>query len=164
MKTSEPPELGLSDEMIEEIRQLALGSQRVLAEEDLPEGKRQILIVSGHSLISSNYIESQASGRVDSNAQLLLSGKASPHSNPLLQHAYITFFEDGAKLRRPSYSAARGIIWLWMPLRMLPVILAQIHEPNVYCWIGHFAGGHIWGDVHTAHSAATCEPCVTRHA
>lgn len=151
MKTSDSPELGLADEMMDEIRQLSLGSLRELAEEDLPEGKRQILIVRGHSLTAANFVESQASGKIDSSTVLLLSGNPSPSSNPLLQHAYITFVNDEGKLRRPSYSASRGIIWLWMPLRLLPSVLAQIHEPNVYCWIGHFANGHIYGDIHTTH-------------
>lgn len=66
--------------------------------------------MSGHTLITSNYVESQASGKVDSNAVLLLTGKASPSSNPLLKQAYITFMDDTGKLRRPAYSKAKGII------------------------------------------------------
>ena len=159
MNAPELPELGLTEEQINELRNLALGSERDATEEDLPEGKRQILIVSGHSLTSSNYVESQATGRVDSVAQLLLSGKASPSSDPALQHAYVTFMAEGDKLRRPSYSRARGVIWLWMPIRMLPLVLAQIHEPNVYCWIGHFAQGHIWADIHTGHPAPVASSC-----
>ena len=151
MNTPELPELGLSDEQLDEIRQLALGGMRELDEEDLPEGKRQILMVSGHSILTTNFLESQSSGRLDSNAQVRLSGKASPSSNPLLQSAFITFVDDTAKLRRPSYSSKQGIIWLWMPLRLLPAVMTQLHEPNVYCWIGHFAGGHLWGDIHTGH-------------
>jgi hypothetical protein len=151
MNTTEPPELGLTDEQIDEIRQLALGSLRETAEVDLPEGDKQILIVSGHKLISSNFVESQATGKVDSSAVLLLLGKAAPSSNPLLQQAYITFMDDAGKLRRPAYSKKKGTIWLHMPLRMLPVVLAQIHETNVFCWIGHYANGHIWGDIHTSH-------------
>ena len=135
-----------------EARALALGSQSLTAEVDLPEGSRQILIVSGHNLITSNFVESQATGKIDSSAVLLLTGQAAPSSDPLLQRAYITFVDDAAgKLRGPSYSKAEGIIWLFLPLRMLPVVLAQIHEPNVFCWIGHFANGHIWGDIHTSH-------------
>ncbi len=151
MNTTELPELGLTDEQMNEVRQLALGSLPESEEVDLPEGTRQILFVSGHTLISSNFVESQITGKVDSNVVLLLKGKASPSSNPLLHQAYITFMDDTGKLRRPGYSQKKGTLWLYMPLRMLPVVLAQIHETNVVCWIGHFAGGHIWADIHTSH-------------
>lgn len=38
MNTTESLELGLTDEQMNEVRQLALGSLRELAQEDLPEG------------------------------------------------------------------------------------------------------------------------------
>ncbi len=151
MNTTTTPELGISEEEIAELRLLASGAIRDLDSDDLPEGTRQILVVSGHTLISSNFVESQATGRTGGDAQMILRGKPSPSSDPLLNTAYITFVADGVTLRRPSYSKAQGKLWLWMHFRSLPLVLTQIHEPSVYCWIGRFAGGHIWADVHAGH-------------
>ena len=81
----------------------------------------------------------------------MLTGKHSPSSHPELCRAYITFIDDKANVRRPGYSRAQGTIRLWMHYRELPTVLAQLHEPNVYCWIGHSGLGYMYGDIHTSH-------------
>jgi hypothetical protein len=119
--------------------------------DDLPVGSRQILIVKAHIITSSNYLESASSNKTDSSSVIMLTGKASPSSDQTLDHAYIHFFNDTSTLARPYYNKARGEIKLSMHYRNLPTVLAQLHEPQVYCWIGHFASGHIYGDIHTGH-------------
>ena len=151
MTTANHSEIGLPEDVIDEIRRLASDGERITRAEDLPEGTRQILMVSGHSLITANFVASQPSGKIDSSAVLLLTGNASPSSHPNLKRAYVTFVDDAAPIRSPAYSEAQGTIWLTMRFRNLPMVLSQVHEPNVYCWIGRFAQGHLYGDIHTAH-------------
>jgi hypothetical protein len=101
-------------------------------------------------MFSANFLESAASGKTDSRVVLLLTGKHSPSSHPELRMAYVTFVDDNTTVRRPGYSRAQGTIRLWMRYRELPNVLAQLREPNVYCWIGHFGQGHLHGDIHTS--------------
>lgn len=143
--------MGFPDECMEEIRNLFVSSIHDTAEEDLPEGTRQILLVAGHSMITSNFLLNTSSGKTDSQAVILLWGNPSPSSDPNLKRIYITFIEDNAKVRRPDFNKAGGTIRLWMHCKNMPMVLAQLHEPNVYGWIGHFGQGQIYADIHTSH-------------
>ncbi len=145
MKSDDDSELKEFDE----IRAIVTNSLVVEDTDDLPEGTRQILIVTSHHFISANYVESSASGKNFSRLVLELRGYSSPSSDPGLNHASIVFMDDSEKVHCPTYTRASGVIRLWMHYRDLPMVLAQMKESNVYCWIGHFAGGHIWGDIHT---------------
>lgn len=150
-RKKDDPELGISDQQMDELRALLLGQVGTMSSGDLPEGTRQILIVKQHCMFSADWLDSAASGKTSSASVLLLLGDPSPHSDQTLKGAYVTFVEDGKNVRQPSYDKARGIIRLELHHRNLPTTLMQLHEPNVYCWVGHFANGHIYGDVHTAH-------------
>jgi hypothetical protein len=145
------PELGLSEDVIDELRSLAYDQSRSTDAADLPEGKRQILRVTSRTLISSNVLDSVASGKTYSVSVLLLKGTGSPKSDKELKRAYITFVEDSGTVSKPSYSKKKGTIYLWMHYRNLNTVLAQIQKPTTYCWIGHFGGGHIYGDIHSEH-------------
>lgn len=116
---------------------------------DLPEGSRQILMVTGYNLFSESFRASAESG-TDSKAVVVLRGHASPNSAPELKMAYVSVVPDTKNVRVPSFSRAAGAIRLEIHARNLPMLLAQLKESNVYCWVGHFPGGHIYGDVHTS--------------
>lgn len=120
--------------------------------DELPEGSRQILIVDSHRFVCSNFLDSTASGKTDSRTVLRLSGQPSPSSHPELAHAYITFVDGQGSVPSPAYSRTKGAIFLWLRSSALPAVLAQMSAPRAYCWIGHFAGGHLYADIHTEDS------------
>ncbi len=152
MENNPPLEPGLTEDELTECRLLACGEDRSgHQQEDLPVDTREIILVKSHCFITSNYIESAANPQVGAAAVILLRGVTSASTNGKPAMAYITFVKDEAKVPRPRYSRSKNTIWLWMPFRQLPVVMAQMHEPAVYCWIGHFAGGHIYADIHTSH-------------
>jgi hypothetical protein len=80
---------------------------------------------------------------------LFLQGNPSPSSDRGLKLAVIQFVNDSDRIRIPQYIAERGTIYLDMRISQMGGVLAQLHEPDLYCWIGHFEGGHIYGDIHT---------------
>jgi hypothetical protein len=55
------PELGLPEDLIEEIRSLAYNQTESTGERDLPVDSRQILRVTGRNLISSNLRDNDTS-------------------------------------------------------------------------------------------------------
>ena len=143
-------ELGVDEVDIEILHEL-LSDQTQKPQTDLPEGKRQILLVSGHHLFTASWLETAASAKTQSSSVLLLTGTNSPSSDPELKKAYVTVVEDGKTVRRPKYDKSRGAIYMEVHQRQLENILAQVHEPSVYCWIGHFKEGNIYADIHTSH-------------
>ena len=143
-------ELGVDKRDIETIHEIFSDGLPEI-ESDLPEGTRQILLVDSHHLFTANWVDSTQSGKTSSATVVLLTGSNSPSSDKELSKAYVTVIEDGGKVRTPKYVKARGAIYLWVHQRQLENLLVQIHEPSVYCWVGHFSGGHIYGDVHTSH-------------
>jgi hypothetical protein len=118
---------------------------------DLPEGTRQILMVSNHKIICANYRHSSADPVPKSTIVIELRGYASPSSHQSLTKAFIIFVNDTEKVLVPTYNKSRGEIKLWSHYRNLNAVLQQINEKAVYCWIGRFGNGHIYGDVHTSH-------------
>jgi len=114
--------------------------------EDLPEGTRQILIVSDVIMYASNWRASAANRTVGSQPYIKLVGQPAPHSEVTL--GYIRFV-DAADLREPHYSSARKQITIYVDYRAMAQVLAQLEQANRYLWIGHFAGGHIYGDLHS---------------
>jgi len=145
------PELGLPEDLIEEIRSLAYNQTESTDERDLPEDSRKILRVTGRTLISSNLRDNDTSQKTYSVSVLLLRGTSTSKTDTVLNRAYITFVEDTAHVPRPAYSKDKGIIYLWMHYRNLNTVLAQIQRPSTYCWIGRFKDGHIYGDIHSEH-------------
>ena len=149
-----PPstECGISKDDVDYLTDLTATSASA-SNRDLPVDTRQILLVTKHSVITSNSVDSTASGITQSATVVKLAGVHSPSSDPTLTTAYITFVEDSAKVPVPRFIKKKkgSEIRLWMHHRNLAALLFQLHEPNVYCWIGHFKGGHIYGDVHTGH-------------
>lgn len=142
------PEIGLTEDEITDLLLLSSGAVQESESGDLPEGNRVILRVADHVLVSSNFVESGSSGKVGGDPQIILRGKSTGGSGLPLSTAYVTFVPEGAALKRPRYSATQGKLWLWMPARSLPLVVAQLEKLSVYCWIGHFPGGHYWADIH----------------
>ena len=142
-------ELGIDDSLLNGLLEIT-SSRSVLApnSDDLPEGSRQILIVSDHNIVSAGYI---SGGNTNSQSVIILTGQPSPSSDPVLKVAYIMFVPDGDAIRTPQYTKLAGRIDIWVHQRNLQTILTQIHEGNVFCWIGHFANNHIYADIHSSH-------------
>lgn len=143
-------ELGVDQRDIETIHEIFSDGLPEI-ESDLPEGTRQILLVDSHHLFTTNWVDSSQSGKTNSATVVILTGKHSPSSDKELSKAYITVVEDGEKVQAPKYVKARGAIYIWVHQRQLENLLVQVHEPSVYCWVGHFPRGHIYGDIHTSH-------------
>lgn len=95
LKSDDDSELKWFDERFDEIRAMVTNSLVVENTDDLPEGTRQILIVTSHHFISANYLESSASGKNFSRLVLELRGYSSPSSDPGLNHASIVFMIHG---------------------------------------------------------------------
>jgi hypothetical protein len=151
MQESAIPELGLPEDLIEEIRSLAYNQTESTHERDLPEDSRKILRVTGRTLISSNVRDNDTSKKTYSVSVLLLRGTSTSKTDTVLNRAYIIFVKDTARVPRPAYSKAKGIIYLWMHYRNLNTVLAQIQSSTAYCWIGRFKDGHIYADIHSEH-------------
>ncbi len=114
--------------------------------EDLPEGTRQILMVEQVALYTANWRVSASNRTVGSLPYIQLLGTPSPSSQ--VTSGYIRFV-DVADLRQPHYVAPRKQITLFVDYRTMPQVLAQLEQANRYLWIGHFSGGHIYGDLHS---------------
>lgn len=143
-------ELGYPEQYREEIQKICSDSFEETDRDDLPEGMRQILTVTGYSLTAANFLDSATSGKTFSKTVMLLTGKATPGSYQDLNHAYVIFEGNDQKLRRPYFNKKQKNIRLWLHQKHLPTVLAQLNQPKVYCWIGHFGNGHIYGDIHTS--------------
>lgn len=139
-------ELGLDDGLIEELIENSQTEQA--CSNDLPEGTRQILIVSNHHLFTAGFIDGK---KTNSQTVVVLTGQPSPNSDSRLNKAYLRFVPDDALVPPPRYVASSGTVHIWLHHRNLETVLTQIHEGKVYCWIGHFANGHVYADVHTSH-------------
>lgn len=114
---------------------------------DLPEGTRQILKVERHTLINANWIVSATNRTTGVQASILAQGSPTPSSD--VNHAYLHFV-DAARVPFPRYNATRKRIDLFLDIRTLSLTLEQMKHTHLYVWVGHFAGGHIYGDVHSA--------------
>ncbi|WP_294226398.1 hypothetical protein [uncultured Shimia sp.] len=115
--------------------------------EDLPEGERQILTVQSYTMIGANWRASSADPNAQCQPHIQLRGTPSPSSK--VTNGYIRFV-DVQVLRTPSYSARHKQINLFMDYRAMPQILEQLQHAQRYLWVGHFANGHIYGDLHSA--------------
>lgn len=141
-KTEE--ELGITALELEELRKTL---QEAPAPTRLPEGSRQILIVEGAVLTSASWVE-RTGVPTKAMSVVMLRGRPSPSSDRSLTLAYLTFVPEPAPLRAPTFGA--GVIRLFMRPAMLSTVLAQVKSKNVFCWVGQFADGHLYGDVHAA--------------
>lgn len=113
---------------------------------DLPEGKRQILHVSSYSMYATNWQVSASNPAVGTQPHIHLKGAPSPSSD--VEQGYLRFV-DPVDLRRPTYSAKSKRIDIWLDYRSMPQVLVQLGHANRHLWIGHFKGGHIYGDLHS---------------
>lgn len=109
----------------------------------LPEGGRQILIVSGYTLVSSNF-QSQ-SQPVENRTEIVVSGHPSPSSD--VTSALLRFVDDRAP-SAPQYNGTTKRITLFFPLDRVHIVLAQLAHANRYVWIGKFPTQD-YGDVHS---------------
>ncbi|MEP0990898.1 MAG: hypothetical protein ABJG73_15055 [Tateyamaria sp.] len=114
---------------------------------DLPEGRKQILLVESYAMYTSNWISSAANPVTNSQPYISVTGRPSPSSE--VTSAYIRFV-DAADIAMPRYSAAAKRIQLFLDYRCMPQILTQLSHANRYLWIGHYAGGHYYGDLHSS--------------
>lgn len=114
--------------------------------QDLPVGTRQILIVKSYSMYSSNWLVSASNPKIGSQPNILLAGHPSPSSQ--VEKGYVRFV-DQSELRRPTYSAKDKRIDIYLDYRAMPQVLRQLEHKNRFLWVGHFKGGHIYGDLHS---------------
>ena len=118
-----------------------------IAKMDLPVGTRQILSVQKYAMYTANSIDSSANPVVSAQAYIAVSGVPTPSSD--VTSGYIRFV-DASKLRVPSYTKARKLINIYVDYRSMPQVLEQLTHNNRYLWVGHFSGGHIYGDLHSS--------------
>lgn len=114
---------------------------------DLPEGTRQILYVDKTVLLTSAHIPSSANPTPGTQSYIVCSGRPSPSSEVT---SGVIRFVPRAEIRVPSYSKARKHIQLFVDLAYQPTVLTQLQQKNRYLWIGAFAGGHLYSDLHTS--------------
>jgi hypothetical protein len=111
---------------------------------DLPEGTRQILLIKEYNLINANWIDG---GKKDSRAAILLTGHHSPSSE--VTSGNILFLPRG-EVRTPDYDRDRKTLVLFFDIALLQATVEQLSYRHRYAWIGHFSGGHIYGDIHAS--------------
>lgn len=114
---------------------------------DLPEGSRQILKVEKYAMINGSWIVSTANPLVGSIPSIRIDGSPTPSSDAT--NAYL-YFVDASALKRPSYSAAHKRINLYLDIRSIRMTIEQLKHSHQFIWVGHFAGGHLYGDFHSA--------------
>jgi len=114
---------------------------------DLPENSRQILTVKTYSMISATSRDSLQNPVVTCQPHIAVYGHPAPSSD--VERGYIRFVDANA-LRTPSYSAKDKLINLYLDYRAMPQVLEQLQHAQRYLWVGHFAHGHIYGDLHSA--------------
>ena len=141
IKQLEAPALDL----LETVGAVPSGGVRIQSP-DLPEGKRQILIVKSYVMYAASWLASTANPKVAAQPYIQLFGAPSPSSK--VEMGYIRFV-DVSELRRPTYSAATKRIDLYADYRSMRQVLAQLEHQKRYLWVGHFKGGHIYGDLHS---------------
>jgi hypothetical protein len=116
--------------------------------DDLPVDTRKILKVESHVVVSANWLMSASSGLKGAQSVFILLGPSSGVAEGEANKAYIVFSQE--KVKTPRFVKSSGAIYLWMPERMLPIVQSQLGDKSVYCWIGHFENGHIYGDIHSS--------------
>ena len=113
---------------------------------NLPEGTRQILVIKTYRMISDNWQDNDQNKNIFCSPHLELSGHPTPSSEVV--RGYIRFVDPNG-LKRPRYSKKTKTITIYMDFRAMPMILEQLKHSQRYLWVGHFSGGHYYGDMHT---------------
>ena len=113
---------------------------------NLPEGTRQILVIKSYRMISDNWQDNATNKNVFCSPHIELSGHPTPSSEAV--RGYIRFV-DPSGLKRPFYSKKTKTITIYMDFRAIPLILEQLGHSQRYLWVGHFSGGHYYGDMHS---------------
>ena len=107
---------------------------------------RQILIVQTAQLFTASFVLSSASPQPQSQSYIRFLGAPSPSSD--VTNGFIRFVPR-ADQKPPRYNPAAKQINLWVDQDLMALTLAQIKQPNRYLWIGFFANGHVYGDLHS---------------
>lgn len=106
---------------------------------------RQILIVDKVVHTASNFIISNADKTPRCRSEMTLTGRPSPSSE--VEKAYLRFVPT-QDLRTPAYIPERKTIFLTLDEKFQSPVLHTIALKNLYCWIGAWPNGHIYGDIH----------------
>jgi len=114
----------------------------------LPLGTKQILDIRTYSIISSGFLANQTDKKTYSRLSVMVLGQPSPSSSGKLNHGYLNFTKT-ANLKPPSYNHARGRIDIYIDVAFLQATLLQLEHPKKYLWIGQYAGGHLYADIHS---------------
>tara|TARA_B100000315_G_C14394114_1_gene503416 strand:+ start:374 stop:841 length:468 start_codon:yes stop_codon:yes gene_type:complete len=110
---------------------------------------RHILIVTDYTVIVSNWRVSMHNKKTASRSTIQLTGYPSPNSSPMLRTAILTFVPDGESVRRPVAKSDGSGFYLFLHNSNLATVLSMLSDhATLYCWIGEFADGHIYGDIH----------------
>lgn len=116
------------------------------------EWQRQILIVKSYSSVHGNFVR-KTNSKPEGASYIILEGEKSPSSCDLLKKAYIEFIPRDQPLRKPQFIIRNGsaeIRLFYSEDRMAEIQHTLSSTNNLYCWIGLFADGHVWGDIHAS--------------
>jgi hypothetical protein len=108
--------------------------------------QRQILDVRQTLYYAAGYTPSTGQAPA-SQAYVKLTGSPSPNSQ--VTNGVIRFAPRAA-LRAPSYHTANTAIQVWVDQDLMVQTLEQLRHATRYLWIGWFANGHVYADLHTS--------------
>lgn len=114
------------------------------ADDALPQ--RQILTVLQTTYFSAGYVAATGAAP-DTQTYVLVSGQPSPSSD--VTRGYLRFVPR-SMVKAPRYDARTKTINVWLDIDALALTLAQLRHAKRYLWIGWFAGGHVYCDLHTS--------------
>ena len=108
---------------------------------------RQILIVDSYTLHSASFVQSSSDPTPRSGYHVRCTGRPSP-SSTVVQG--IIHFAHKSALKTPVFNAKAQQLQLFLDIEGMAQTLTQLTHPDRYLWIGFFAGGHIYGDLHSS--------------
>ncbi len=109
--------------------------------------EKHILVIKSFIFTSAGFVQNISNPKPQSEANIQVRGKAT--SNGKLELGYIRFVPTSA-LKRPQLSANKKRLDLWIDQEYMDMTLRQFQHANKYLWIGFYAGGHIYSDIHSA--------------
>ena len=125
---------------------------------DIRYGKRFIMRVNSFVPITSSCIQSSDDKATKNNVIIKLLGNCTGNADPELTTSYLLFYKlkGNEKLRKPIYSSNKHEIYLFYPIEFYQAVLNQLrYDKTLYCWIGFFDNGHVYGDLHSAGELVT---------
>lgn len=110
-----------------------------------PLPTRQILEINTVTYYSANFVASTGAAADVQNYVKLEGG---PTPNSLIESGYILFVPRD-RVRAPVYNTRAKSLRVWFDIAGMPQTLAQLGHSRRYLWIGWFANGHVYADLHT---------------